>query len=184
MYVMRACSVAWVAATTIVMTAVGQAPRGAAIHLDPPAILADSVRSTLVLAGQAAMAKVLSTVNDTAPNCVSFAQGNERFRAAASELLMLSDGHRTVVHRTDCPATYAGMAVSNIPTDPSLATPPTGYVNPRYVELLLPIRWSTYTAIAQIRVTQSLGSTVWECYRSRTPTERPIACRPIRRIDH
>jgi hypothetical protein len=183
MYLRRTGSVTCFAITTIGMIAIGQVPHAAAMHPDPPAMLADSVRTTLVLAGQAAIARTLSAVHDTAANCVSFANGNERFRVAEAELALLSDGHHNVVPRTDCPRTYAGMVVSNTPADSSL-TPPADYVNPRYVELLLPIRWSTYTAIAQIRVTQGLSGTVWECYRSRTPTTRPIACRPLFEFAH
>ena len=157
-----------------------QAPRRPSRTVDPPPIAADSVRNVLVLPGRGVVASIMATVSDSAPVCVSFAEGRERYRATAEEHRILSDGRVTVLDSTDCPETYASMFTY---VD-SLGRPqhprPPGYVDPRGVELVLPLQWSMFTVIAEVRVSQGTSIDTYQCLRNRTATNQPFSCRVIR----
>lgn len=159
--------------------ATAQEPRRPS-HVDPPLIAADSVRNMLVLAGRAVVASIMATVSDSAPVCVSFAEGRERYRATATEHRMLSDGRVAVLDRTDCPETYANMIAYVDSLGRPLQRRPPGYVDPRYVELVLPVQWSMFTVIVEVEVSQGTSSDTYQCLRNRTATNQAFSCRVIR----
>jgi hypothetical protein len=164
---------------TVARVAMAQTSHGPPNTVDPPLVAADSIRNMLVLAGRAVVMSVLATASDAAPVCVSFADGTARYRATVSERRMLSDGH--VLDRTDCPATYTNMITHVDSLGGPLRPRPSGYVDPRYVELVLPVQWSLYTVIVQVRVSQGTSIDTYECLRSRKATNQPFSCRIIRR---
>ena len=165
---------------TLASVATAQAPARSSHAVDPPLVAADSIRNVLVFAGHAVVASVLATVSDSAPVCVSFAEGRERYRATAEERRMLSDGRVAVMDRTDCPETYASMFTY---VD-SLGRPqhprPLGYVDPRYIELVLPVKWSLYSVIAEVRLAQGMRTDTYECLGNRRARNQPFSCRVIR----
>jgi hypothetical protein len=148
---------------------------------DLPLAIDDSTRAMLVSAGRVVLATILETVRDTAPVCVSFADGSKRYRVSPAERAALSDRRRAVVDRTECPETYAGMIALVDSLGRPMHVQPPGYVDPRYVELVLPITWSMFSVIAQVRVTQGTEIDRYECRRSRTASDHPFACRVVER---
>lgn len=174
---------------TLIMAIVGlgagavgaaQVPGRVSRTAHPPLVAADSVRNVLVLAGRAVVASVLATGSDSAPVCVSFAEGRERYRATEAERRMLSDGRVAVLDATDCPETYASMFTLVDSLGRPIERRPPGYVDPRYVELMLPVQWSMYSVIVDVRVQHGMSTDTYQCLRRRTATNQPFSCRAIR----
>jgi hypothetical protein len=131
-------------------------PVSTQIAEDPSPIVADSLRASLVAAGRQVLAIALADVRDTAPVCVAFTEEYRPYRASPSELRELSDGHRRVIARTACPRTYVTMIYTGD------AAPP-GYVDPRYLNLIIPGAKAQDHDVIEVRVLQGTVTDIYNC---------------------
>jgi hypothetical protein len=149
---------------------------------DPSPIVADSVRASLVVAGRQVLAIALADVRDTAPVCVAFTEDYRPYRASPSELHELTDGSRRVVARTACPRTYVTMIAGRDADGRSYDSIPRGYVDPRYLKLIIPGGKAQDRDVIEVRVLQGTATYVYNCRMP--PTGQPGApvCRLVSRM--
>ena len=135
---------------------------------DPLPTLANSVRMSLVAAGRQVLVGNLAGVRDTAPVCVTFIDGNRTYRASPFQLRELNDGRRRVVARTACPRTYVSMIAGRDADGRSYDSIPAGYVDPRYLELVIPDGKAQEREVIEVRVLQGTQTDIYSC-RVRRP---------------
>jgi hypothetical protein len=150
---------------------------------DPPLVLADSVRNLILAAGRMVVDSAFATVRDTAPACVSFVNERTHFRPEPADLRRLADSRRRFVPRTQCPRTYTSMIARvdsrGRPVDPA----PRGYVDPHYLQFVLPGRWTGDRLDIDIRVVQGTRAVTYLCV-TRLTEGVPIARCRQGRITH
>jgi hypothetical protein len=130
---------------------------------DPLPIVANSVRMRLVAAGRQVLVLALAGAQDTAPVCAAFIDSAKTYRASPIELRELNVGHRLIVARTACPRTYVSMIAGRDADGRSYDSIPSGHVDPRYLELVIPDGQAPEREALEVRVVQGTRTDVYSC---------------------
>lgn len=143
-------------------------------------VIADSLRALYVAAGRAVVDSTLASLPDTAPTCVSFIQMGTHYGAERSDLQQLAEPHRRYISRAQCPRTYSSMIVTvdsrGRPVDPP---PPPGYVDPHYLVIALPGRWTNDRLDVDVSLIQGTRTDTYLCFTRLRLGKAVVACRYI-----
>jgi hypothetical protein len=150
-----------------------------ASHQDPPLRVADSVRTTLLIAGREVLARNLAATRDTSPVCVSFANGKESYRLEPADLRVLADDRHRYVPQTACPPTYDTMAFLVDSHGRPVNRRPPNYVDPHELELVLPVALVASSPSVRVRIRQGTATDIYECLVHRDQGAISVSCRVI-----
>lgn len=146
---------------------------------DPALSIADSVRALYLVAGRAVLDSALVAAPDTAPVCVSFVRGRTHYRPELSDLRRLADPHRRYIPRTQCPRTYASMIALVDSLGRVVDHAPRGYVDPHYLQLVLPGEWTNDRLDIDVAIGQGTRIDKYLCFTRFTAGVPVAACRHV-----
>jgi hypothetical protein len=154
-----------------------RAPR--VVAEDPPLSIADSVRVLLLAASRAVVDSALASAPDTAPACVSVVRAAIHYRLALAELRQLAESRRRYISRAQCPRTYTSTIARIDSLGRPVDRPPPGYVDPHYLELALPGRWTNDRLDFDLAISQGTRTDTYLCFTRFRAGKPVVACRHI-----
>ena len=146
---------------------------------DPPFSIADSIRALYLVAGRAVVDSALVAAPDTAPVCVSFVRAKTHYRPEIADLRRLAEARRRYIPRTHCPQAYTSMIARVDSRGHVVDRAPRGYVDPHYLQLVVPGLWTNDRLDIEVAVGQGTRIDKYLCF-TRFTAGRPVAaCRHV-----